>query len=712
MKKILILFFAVMQLLCFSQSTNLNGWMKNGNILGVNTSSIGSIDNRSFRIATNNTEKLKIDSLGYFKLRNTTSDKSFWIAPFIGAPSLWMVHMGMAVRTNTNYSIGGDSTITVYNSPSDMVLKSKGTNMIFMNSYAQTNQAYFELFGLTTTSVSGTEKIGVNFGSNSIQFQTGASALKRKFNILGDTYSAIASSTTTDVYTMFTAPCTAGTNMVFTNSYGYGTSGSVKFTGLKNHYGSAAVNTQTTLSHHRISSSATSILDIGSGGVANSVYMWADRPGSKSTSNYNLFMDEYDLLLNDSLSIQARFNNVSVMNLTNGLGTPSAQDFFALTPPSFTTSTTTEKRSFRINTNTVGFSDGTLLAIQRKFSVAATTYTSSVAKTLSDVYGGQFDAPIAGSGITITRPWALTANGNFNVLSKAYFGGITTLPTALVHLAAGTTAAATAPLKFTSGALNTTAEAGAIEFLTDNLYCTITTGAARKQIGINDIALTAGRVHFSTTNGRTTDLAAFTYATNRLSPTYVTLGAGAAAAGSAPLVLTTGTSLTTPIAGALEYTTPQLFFTNGGAIRQEIAQVQQARVATSFSATSNVALANITGLTANVAAGRTYKIRAVLFTTSAATGGVKFAVGGTATATSIIYEGLTTNAGLITQSRGAAMATTVGAVTAVTAAHVVIEGIITVNAAGTITIQFAQNVSDVTSSVVLAGSNLEIQEIL
>ncbi len=55
-----------------------------------------------------------------------------------------------------------------------------------------------------------------------------------------------------------------------------------------------------------------------------------------------------------------------------------------------------------------------------------------------------------------------------------------TIPTAVLHLKAGTTAASSAPLKFTSGALNTTAEAGAVEFLTDAYYGTITTGAARK----------------------------------------------------------------------------------------------------------------------------------------------------------------------------------------------------------------------------------------
>jgi len=57
-------------------------------------------------------------------------------------------------------------------------------------------------------------------------------------------------------------------------------------------------------------------------------------------------------------------------------------------------------------------------------------------------------------------------------------GNIT--PTALLHIKAGTATANTAPLKLTSGTLNTTAEVGAVEFLTDAYYGTITTGAARK----------------------------------------------------------------------------------------------------------------------------------------------------------------------------------------------------------------------------------------
>jgi hypothetical protein len=90
------------------------------------------------------------------------------------------------------------------------------------------------------------------------------------------------------------------------------------------------------------------------------------------------------------------------------------------------------------------------------------------------------------------------------------FRGITS-PTAAVHLDAGSTAAEDAPLKFTSGPLMTTAEAGAVEFLTDKFYATITTGAARKELALVDVALTSGRVPFATTNGRLVDDVDLTY---------------------------------------------------------------------------------------------------------------------------------------------------------------------------------------------------------
>ena len=60
-----------------------------------------------------------------------------------------------------------------------------------------------------------------------------------------------------------------------------------------------------------------------------------------------------------------------------------------------------------------------------------------------------------------------------------------------------------------------------MEFLTDKSYLTITTGAARKELTLNDIALTSGRVPFATTNGRLTDDADLMFATDTLTATKV-----------------------------------------------------------------------------------------------------------------------------------------------------------------------------------------------
>lgn len=61
-----------------------------------------------------------------------------------------------------------------------------------------------------------------------------------------------------------------------------------------------------------------------------------------------------------------------------------------------------------------------------------------------------------------------------------------TSPTAYLHLKAGTTAASTGPLKFSSGALLTSVEVGAFEFLTDDLYFTQTTSTNRHAIAWQD----------------------------------------------------------------------------------------------------------------------------------------------------------------------------------------------------------------------------------
>ena len=80
------------------------------------------------------------------------------------------------------------------------------------------------------------------------------------------------------------------------------------------------------------------------------------------------------------------------------------------------------------------------------------------------------------------------------VLNSGKVGIGTTVPTAVLHLKAGTATVNTAPLKFNSGTLLTTAEAGAVEFLTDAFYGTITTGAARKTFAFLESPIFTGTV--------------------------------------------------------------------------------------------------------------------------------------------------------------------------------------------------------------------------
>lgn len=71
-----------------------------------------------------------------------------------------------------------------------------------------------------------------------------------------------------------------------------------------------------------------------------------------------------------------------------------------------------------------------------------------------------------------------------------------------ITVRAGTTAAGTAPLKFTSGSLLTAPEAGAVEFLTDTLYFTQTTTTTRKKVATYDDSSGAtGDIYYRDSSG-------------------------------------------------------------------------------------------------------------------------------------------------------------------------------------------------------------------
>ncbi len=138
-----------------------------------------------------------------------------------------------------------------------------------------------------------------------------------------------------------------------------------------------------------------------------------------------------------------------------------------------------------------------------------------------------------------------------------------------------------------------------------------------------------------------------------------------------------------------------------------------AQVAADFSVTSSATLINVTGLSVNAAPARTYSFNAYLNCTCAAAGGVKAAIGGTCTATNLIYDGWVRETNGI---KGQANSTTLGGAvassttTATSGIVIEIKGTITSNATGTLTVQFAQNTSNATASVVKRGSYLVVWE--
>lgn len=125
-----------------------------------------------------------------------------------------------------------------------------------------------------------------------------------------------------------------------------------------------------------------------------------------------------------------------------------------------------------------------------------------------------------------------------------------------------------------------------------------------------------------------------------------------------------------------------------------------------FDKTTSTSLANITGLSINVVAGVKYAFEAKLFVSADATGGHKYAIGGTATATIVKYQINSINnsaSTLVVTSTQTSLGGSAGQAGA-TVVYTEIKGTITVNAAGTLTVQFAQNASNGTSSVLTESS--------
>lgn len=136
----------------------------------------------------------------------------------------------------------------------------------------------------------------------------------------------------------------------------------------------------------------------------------------------------------------------------------------------------------------------------------------------------------------------------------------------------------------------------------------------------------------------------------------------------------------------------------------------QSYVSTQFNKT-DATLENVAGLSATLQAGRTYKFLATLDATLDS-GGAKYAMGGSCSPTSINYRvrHLGVPSTVISSARQTTLGSAVNSTAGVTDDDVVIEGLITVKTAGTLTVQFAQQSANGTSTI-LAGSNMLVWDV-
>ncbi len=119
---------------------------------------------------------------------------------------------------------------------------------------------------------------------------------------------------------------------------------------------------------------------------------------------------------------------------------------------------------------------------------------------------------------------------------------------------------------------------------------------------------------------------------------------------------------------------------------------------------TNATLADVTGLSFTVVAGKTYRIRAVLYVTADATGGSRVAIGGTATATTFRAIANIIGTAVAPVTIGTTLGSSLGAFATGTSQWVQIDGYIVVNAGGTLTVMFAQSTANGTSSVLIGSS--------
>lgn len=325
--------------------------------------------------------------------------------------------------------------------------------------------------------------------------------------------------------------------------------------------------------------------------------------------------------------------------------------------------------------------------------------TSAAAGSFTTITASGRIRPTSGNEYDLTQNGAAIGGNRSAVLFDSGGGGVLTLTGGLNFAAFQTDVAS--DLTLTRDAANTLAQRNGANAQAFRLYNTYTDGSNFEYGGMN---WASNALKISTQNAGTGTARNITFSPGNTLRMQMTASTGVI---SFPSLATTAPA------------TANGLYNDGGfaAIDSNVSNdlpIQEKVVASNFSKTTNTTLADITGLTAKIGVSGKYRFRAVLHVTADATGGHKYTVHYDDSGSTVIYQITSTNnssnAEVITSRR--AVFDTADGQAGATSAYTVIEGFIqdANNAGTTLSIQFAENASSGTSSV-LAGSTLEVVKI-
>lgn len=400
--------------------------------------------------------------------------------------------------------------------------------------------------------------------------------------------------------------------------------------------------------------------------------------GTSAAAGDLWYIDDVSAGAAGSKSIRSDNLLAALAAVTPALRTSGVTPYFQVAAPADTTLTaSTEAVGVYFVGATRQHATGALAA-QREFVIDPPTYSFVAASTLTEaVTFAVTGPPVTGTNATITRAYTALFTGLVSVRQAGGVAGVDQLDL----YDDGTRSyveSKNSLLRFVAGG---GAAVGIFQFL-DN------TGSIRATI--NNVAGTYTDALGTSVGGGGTGTAINAAGLDLINTGTVTWRASSGGA--------VDTSLSRVAAGVMGGVTT--WVQNAPAV---------SRVSTQFDKT-NTSLANVTGLSSPLKAGRTYKFVASLPVTADAVGGYKVAVSGTCTATAIYYDVTVVTTGVAPSlSRQTALDGATGGILGTTV-RIWIEGTITVNAAGTLTIQFAQNAANGTSSV-LVGAEMVLDDI-